>query len=149
MKKKAHAARVIFYLLKQSTAKVVVDLVCRLTEKTFKAEDWLYIQTISNTTLNILNKYLWSYREDSFIPHQIWAPGVIHTHKTPVILGLNPPAQINSNALLLLTGYVLPNPLDYDRILHVVTLEEARLQSARLAFKFYQKQGLKPQFFTI
>ncbi len=143
------SVRITFYILKDSMAKTVVKTVCRLVEKSFQAGDWLYIQTRSDETLHVLNKYLWSYKQDSFLPHQIWQADVQHTEKTPILLGTHSPHDLNSNALLTLTGEKVSNPLKYNRILHVVTSKTDRLQSARIAFKQYQEKGLHPQYFTI
>ena len=52
-----------------ATRREIVNDIAILTEKLYKKNNHILIYCADQETVDTLDEYLWSYREDSFIPH--------------------------------------------------------------------------------
>ncbi len=60
-----------FYILPGTSSDERLELVCRLAEKAAKRRQRLFIHTESERMSHLLDEKLWSFRDDSFVPHQV------------------------------------------------------------------------------
>lgn len=130
--------RVDFYILPDQAEQNRLILACRLTEKAFKQGHSIYIHTPSVQTSAQLDELMWTFRQGSFVPHQLATAG----EHAPVLIGHQqevPDGQ--ADVLLNMTAEV---PLFFSRFQRVAELvnqaDEIR-QQARTRFKFYRDRG--------
>ena len=63
--------RISFYILKGSQEHDRQVFACRLIEKAHAQGNHIYIHANSQEQANQFNDLLWSFRSDSFVPHQL------------------------------------------------------------------------------
>ncbi len=92
--------RVDFYLLRPSCQQSRELFVCRLVEKAWQQGHKIYLHAHTQTQAMALDKLLWSFRDNSFIPHDLYP----HPPESlaPVRIGWQPetfwtPAEILMN----------------------------------------------------
>ena len=55
---------------------------CRLIEKAYRRQHHVYVQTSSQEHAETLDELLWTFKEESFIPHNLLGEG---PHKAPPV----------------------------------------------------------------
>ncbi len=135
--------RVDFYILPDQAEKNRLILACRLAEKAFKQGHSIYIHTASEQSSTQLDELMWTFRQGSFVPHQLAATDGEHA---PILIGHQQEAPDGqADVLLNMTAEV---PLFFSRFQRVAELvnqaDEIRTQ-ARTRFKFYRDRGYPMQ----
>lgn len=115
-------------------------LVCLLTEKAFSQSHRVFIRTGDAAQARRLDEMLWTFRQDSFIPHALATTGV----DEPVLIGEVRPQAAEPDLLINLGPGLAPDRLRYRRVLEIVHPE--RLTEARQSFRHYREQGLAPEY---
>lgn len=131
--------RIDFYILpdQQSTARQ--QFCCRLAEKAIKHAKQVYIHTNGQTEAEALDELLWSFREDSFIPHRITATR--EDAPCPVEVGWQIPPSSSADLLINLTD-TMPSFVDqFDRVAEIVAGDGTCRKTARQNFKSYRDKG--------
>ncbi len=90
-----------YYILDTAQRNDKLRFICRLTHKIYRSgkQCYLYCEPPLQTELDHL---LWTFRQDSFIPHQIHHPNESE-HAVPVLIGQQPTAANPDDVLLILT----------------------------------------------
>jgi DNA polymerase-3 subunit chi len=131
--------RVSFYLLKGSVELDRQVFACRLIEKAYKQGHHIYIHTDNAEKAEQVNQVLWSFRPDSFVPHQlIDAP---NADNCPVLIGYNskPPRLMD---LLINLGAEQPIFFSqFERVAEFVNDDKQLKIMGRERYRFYQQRG--------
>ncbi len=131
-------ARVDFYLSKATHFQECRQLVCFLAEKCYQQGHSAIVHLESKEETEILDQLLWTFRPESFLPHQITSPLTITM------------AKLNENNLdALIINDCLPahaEPLKLARLLQIVPNQINLRELAREHYRFYKQQGY--QLFT-
>jgi len=131
--------RVDFYILPDQAEKNRLILACRLAEKAFKQGHSIYIHTASKQSSTQLDELMWTFRQGSFVPHQLVTADSEHS---PVLIGHQQEAPDDQADVLL--NMATEVPLFFSRFQRVAELvnqaDEIRTQ-ARTRFKFYRDRG--------
>lgn len=131
--------RVSFYLLKGSVEHDRQVFACRLIEKAYKQGHHIYIHTDNAEKAEQVNHILWSFRADSFVPHQlIDAP---NPDNCPVLIGHNtkPPRLMD---LLINLGSEQPIFFSqFERVAEFVNDDQQLKIMGRERYRFYQQRG--------
>lgn len=131
--------RVSFYLLKGSVEHDRQVFACRLIEKAYKQGHHIYIHTDNAEKAEQVNHILWSFRADSFVPHQlIDAP---NRDNCPVLIGHNtkPPRLMD---LLINLGSEQPIFFSqFERVAEFVNDDQQLKIMGRERYRFYQQRG--------
>jgi DNA polymerase-3 subunit chi len=131
--------RVSFYILKGSVEHDRQVFACRLIEKAYKQGNHIYIHTDNAEKAEQVNQTLWSFRADSFVPHQlIDAP---NADNCPVLIGHNtkPPRLMD---LLINLGAEQPNFFSqFERVAEFVNDDKQLKIMGRERYRFYQQRG--------
>jgi DNA polymerase-3 subunit chi len=131
--------RVSFYLLKGSLEHDRQVFACRLIEKAYKQGHHIYIHTDNAEKAELVNQILWSFRADSFVPHQlIDAP---NADNCPVLIGHNakPPRLMD---LLINLGSEQPVFFSqFERVAEFVNDDKQLKIMGRERYRFYQQRG--------
>lgn len=130
--------RVDFYILQDQVEQNRLILACRLAEKAFKQGHRIYIHTPSAQTSSQLDELMWTFRQNSFVPHQLAEAGV----EAPVIIGHQ--EQVTDEHADVLLNMSAEVPLFFSRFKRVAELvnqaDETR-NNGRTRYKFYRDRG--------
>ncbi|WP_281648022.1 DNA polymerase III subunit chi [Parendozoicomonas sp. Alg238-R29] len=142
--------QVSFYILQEDTLEARVGFSCRLAEKAWRNGVPTHIYMTSEQDVVALDAMLWSYREDSFLPHTN-----LNSNKNaadekdiqvPVTLGSKQEQLPDRSGLLINLGETIPTAIDsFERVAEVVVQEQSILELARSRFRQYKERGLTPQ----
>ena len=131
--------RVDFYVLETPQPQARDKLVCRLAEKAYSMNHTIYIHTGGSEQARHLDNLLWTFRDGSFIPHQL------HDEQQdeicPVIIGYNHEPETHSEVLINVSDEVPMFFSRFERVAEVVTQDEQQREQARERFKFYRERG--------
>ena len=114
-------------------------MACRITEKAYGLGKRVYIHTETSQQATHMNELLWTFRDGSFVPHELYQPG--NTCESPVQIGSYESPETDCDVLINLATEV---PLFFSRFLRVAELiapnQDAKKQG-RERFRFYRDRG--------
>ena len=135
--------RVDFYVLPNHTANGRLELVCKLTEKAYGLGHKVYIHAASPGQAQQLDDLLWTFKQNSFVPHALYPPGSEET--APVLIGAEQEPDGPAEVLINLAAEAPPFYRRCARVVEVVDQDPQVLQGSRARFKAYREQGLEPR----
>jgi DNA polymerase-3 subunit chi len=129
-----------FYLLNTSDKEEVYRFLCRLVDKAYQHQQHAYIHASSLEEAQRLDDLLWTFRDTSFIPHQI---GETVTMQLPVFvtIAVDKPKLINNDILFNLTHEVPYFFSEFSRIIEVISEEKTDKTQARKKYKIYKEKN--------
>lgn len=139
--------RIDFYILPTAGAESRMRLACQLAEKAYNHDYSVYIFTSDAAQAAMLDDLLWTFRQDSFVPHERYP--LSGTHTSPVLIGNALPLEVAATALINLTDSVPAGIEKFARVMEVVDAAAPVLSASRQRFKHYREQGLDPQVYKI
>jgi DNA polymerase-3 subunit chi len=111
---------------------------CRLIEKAYRHQHQVYVQTNSQAHAESLDELLWTFKEESFIPHNLLGEG---PHKAPPVqLGTQTAPKQHRDILLHFLDDIPEACSRFSRILDVVAANEEHKAQARQRYRLYQQQ---------
>tara|TARA_R110002049_G_scaffold9501_7_gene48334 strand:- start:1277 stop:1702 length:426 start_codon:yes stop_codon:yes gene_type:complete len=131
--------RVSFYILKGSEDHDRQVFACRLIEKAYKQGNQIYIHTDNADKAEQINQVLWSFRTDSFVPHQFIDSA--NADNCPVLIGYNskPPRLMD---LLINLGDEQPIFFSqFERVAEFINDDKELKLLGRERYRFYQQRG--------
>jgi DNA polymerase-3 subunit chi len=112
-------------------------LVCELARRAFAAEQPTLILARSAEQAEELDAKLWEFDDDAFLPHQL--AGDADDAMTPILI-VPPGAETSPRPLVInLRDDCAPGP--FDRVLEVVSADEAERLGSRERWKRYREAG--------
>ncbi|HZF26673.1 MAG TPA: DNA polymerase III subunit chi [Steroidobacteraceae bacterium] len=137
-------ARVDFYILDEADAGARRRLACRLAEKAFAQSSRVLMLTADDEEARQLDDLLWTFRDRSFVPHELATPG--RTSAAPVLIGTPESASGASADILINVSDRMPDDIArFARIVEAVDGEPARRQAGRDRYRAYRERGLAPE----
>ncbi|MGZ8253701.1 MAG: DNA polymerase III subunit chi [Burkholderiaceae bacterium] len=126
-----------------------VHYACRVTRKARAAGKRLVVYARSSERLAQYDAMLWTFSALDFLPH-VYVDSPL-ADATPILLALDPGAAPSSDVLLTLDDE-LPSGFEslfnrYERVIEVVSRDEAERARARSRFKAYRERGFEPTTF--
>ena len=131
--------RIDFYVLQPGAQGNRYALAARVTEKAWKAGRRVLIATASEDEKKHMNRLLWTYREQSFIPHGLL--GQADPALNPVLIGTEQEAGEEHDVLVNLCLRVPEYFSRFERVLECVDHDEQVIASGREHYRYYQKFG--------
>jgi len=130
-------SRVDFYILPDRTA--TDRFACTMAAKTWSLGNRVHIHTPSEEMAEVLDNLLWTFRDISFIPHEIY--NGINNKEAPVTIGFGnnfpQPSQVMINL-----DYKIPQfASNFDRIVEIVGGNETNKQYARRRYRQYKDEN--------
>lgn len=135
--------RADLYLLSTPAMTEQVSICCRLTEKAFLDFKRIYIQTSQSVQNEALDTALWTFKPESFLPHDI---GQSVSPLPPIIIDsadLQAEHFSESNLLILLATQLPNNVQKFDRLCILVPNIEHEIQQARVLYKDLKQQNIE------
>jgi DNA polymerase III subunit chi len=133
-------ARVDFYLLKQEGTQSRNAFACRLAEKAYRLKHTVHIHTVSREDAERLNDLLWTFRDGSFVPHDLLGADTV-SRTPPVTIGSGDDPVEPRDLLINLGGAIPPCAETFARVAELVSSDEASKQESRKRFATYRDQG--------
>jgi len=113
---------------------------CRLVRKAYGAGAKVTV-TADEDVLRELDTALWTFAAHDFIPHCMVSAEASVLDATPVVLAAQPARSPHAQVLVNL-GHAVPTGFErFERLIEVVTLDEADRQAARRRWKHYADRG--------
>lgn len=133
--------RVDFYVIEDEHQDALFRVASRLLAKSYAGGLRAWVLCADEQAAITLDAYLWTYQDDSFLPHSL-------AGEAPE--GLNPPIQISSgsmptqeqhfNLLLNLRESTPENYQQFERVLDVVAYDAK--EAGRARYRAYRAQGV-------
>jgi DNA polymerase-3 subunit chi len=127
-----------FYVLKETGAEASTLLACRLAEKAYLHHKTVYIHCADNKTAAAIDHLLWTFKEESFIPHAN-ASAITAAH-APIVIGCAHDEQNRAYDILLnLHSEIKPDWQKFSRILDIIANEPLSKELGRQRYKYYRE----------
>lgn len=134
-----------FYILSDSDLHNRLLFVCRLVEKAFEQQLPTLIITADNVQLQTLDRLIWSFKPERFIPHEIIDEQL--TKPSSVLLTDNVVAlnNINFQPKVVIDLSYDATPLSFPKIMLIANQDQEILANARMKYKSYTDSGITPK----
>lgn len=135
--------RIDFYILPDGPDNSRLLLACRLVDKAYSRGHTVYLFTASEAQAATLDDLLWTFRQDSFIPHERYP--LVGIEGSPVLIGTASPTEVTAQVLINFT-LTLPDGFErFERVLELVDQHPEVLAKSRERFKQYRERGCLPE----
>jgi len=133
-------ARVDFYILKQEGIQSRNAFACRLAEKAYRLDNTVHIHTVSREDAERMNDLLWTFRDGSFVPHDLLLAGTARK-LSPVTIGCGEDTVAPRDLLINLCDAIPPFAEAFPRVAELVSSDESSKQESRKRFAAYRDHG--------
>ncbi len=131
-----------FYLLNVDKLSARWKLACQLTEKAYLEGHRVFIYCQTEDDAYHIDDLLWSFRPQSFVPHNLQGEGPLPP--PAVQIGFGPEPSGFNDILLNLSSKIPGYFKRFNRIITVVNGSEMDKEVARDHYRFYKKNGYTP-----
>jgi DNA polymerase-3 subunit chi len=137
---------VLFYHLQNITVESVLP---PLLEKSLERGWRVVVQSTSQERADALDGHLWTYRDDSFLPHATWRAG--DAADQPIVLTVEAGNPNRAKVRFLIDKAALPADSDsYDRVVLVFDGDDAEaLAAARAAWSDCKARGFEVTYWQM
>ena len=131
-----------FYVLQEQSPGGRFKLACRIVEKAYRLGHRVYVRTGNSDDTKVLDDLLWSFSQNSFVPHQLSTES--DSRESPVVIGEHPPSTENPDVVISVADDPVSDFLAYLRIVEIVGCEDDEKSSGRNRFRYYREHGVEP-----
>lgn len=131
--------KVVFYILNSEGLKSRDLFACRVIEKAYNNNHKIFVEVTTQTEAQEFYNQLWTFRDISFIPHEIY--NLNPESNAPVLIGFN---ALPTNHKYLLINLTQDVPKFYDQYKHIIEIipNDPELKAlGRKRYLFYQSKG--------
>ena len=128
-----------FYILNGDSAHQRMQFACRLTDKAYKLGHKVYIHTESAQQSRELDDMLWTFQQNSFVPHGHHEPD--QAAPPPVQLGHDSEPDASHQVLINLAPEVPLFFSRFERVAELVNKDNTVRQQGRNRYSFYKQRG--------
>ena len=118
-----------------------VEVACRLAAKAMARKLRVLIFSSDEVCLQRANKLLWTQPATSFVPHCMAHESI--ATDTPVLLARSVDEPPQTHVLVNLDDSWPASFARFERLVEVVSQDEADKQSARVRYRFYKDRGYR------
>jgi DNA polymerase-3 subunit chi len=133
-------AKVDFYVLPGSGEITRQQFACRLAEKAYRLDNSVHIHVADQSSLQKLDDLLWTFRDGSFVPHEVLSMAAGET-ASPVTIGCDDSQPVDRDLLINLGESIPSSVASFPRVAEVVTSDEDSKTLSRQRFVDYREQG--------
>lgn len=131
--------QVDFYLLPDDSAQNRVRFACRLADKAYRLGHRVFIHTESAEQTRLLDELLWTFQQNSFIPHGIYQEA--DEAPAPVLLAHDAEPDASSQVLINLAAEVPLFFSRFERVAELVNADTEIRRHGRSRYSFYKERG--------
>lgn len=130
--------RVDFYLLQENQPQIGWLTACRLLEKAYLRKHRVFVLCNNQEDALLLDELLWTFKEDSFIPHNLQGEG---PEPPPAIqIGYEGKPQGFNDILLNMSSTIPAFHTQFRRIMEIVLNDDAAKEISRQHYREYRNQ---------
>lgn len=129
--------RIDFYILKKER-QAAYSFLARLVEKIYSLEKTVLIFANSQTQAEYLDDLLWSYQEESFLPHEIYSPSAEGSGSAIMI---STSEEVTANVLINLQTQLPTFFRNFERVVELVYDQDEVPQQGRQKYRQYRDSG--------
>lgn len=135
--------RIDFYTLEPDSAGDRFLLSCRLAERALGEGMRVLIHCPNAEAARHLDRLLWTYRQESFLPHGLVDPTnpALDLERTPVLISRDGTPEVEDQVLINLAPAVPPFFSRFERVCEPVDQDPAITAAGRERFRFYRERG--------
>lgn len=130
--------RVDFYVLKRAEGRARNLFACRLAEKAYLKQCQVLVLAGDDAQARELDDLLWTFSDDSFVPHAVCGRGESVDPMTPVCIGTDATLGLRPDLVLNLAGSSPESLQRFTRIAEIIDGDEDRKRLGRDRFKTYR-----------
>lgn len=124
-----------FYILENETPREL--MACRLVEKAWQQKHRVHIHTESSVQSRMIDDMLWSFSEDSFIPHEIGS----HNEKLVTVSIDHAADPVCHDVLINLAPEVPVFFSRFERVSEIIDNNPEHKEKGRDRYRFYRDRG--------
>ena len=132
-------SNVAFYILQDANDDAKLSFACRLIEKAYKERLRIYVHTPTKTIAHQLDELLWTYKDNSFVPHSLIDEKI--EPAPPVQIGHGKAPSTNHSLLINLCDDIPVFYNRYRRIAEIVANNENEQALGRERYKLYRQHA--------
>ena len=110
---------------------------CRLIDMVYRKGHQIYVHTSAEEQAKTLNEQLWTFKEDSFVPHSLHSEAV----DVPIKIGFDHEPEEHQDVLINLSGQIPHFFSRFDRVAEIVPVDQNSRKSARENYAYYKERG--------
>ena len=110
---------------------------CRLIDMVYRKGHQIYVHTSSEELARTLNEQLWTFKEDSFVPHSLHSEAM----DVPIKIGFDHEPEEHQDVLVNLSGQIPHFFSRFDRVAEIVPVDQNSRKSAREKYAYYKERG--------
>ena len=133
-------SKVDFYILKSSDNSYRNRFACRLTEKAFRLNYSILIKTPNQKVSNEIDTLLWTFRHESFLPHEIADDNTSKT-ESPITVSHSKNNPIAADLLINLSEAIPKEHKKFSRIAEIVISDDEDIKKSRQRYIEYRETG--------
>lgn len=141
-------AEASFYILPSQSLHDRFLFACKLIEKAYRCGQFCYVYTDSDQHSQQLDNQLWTFRENSFIPHQIYQ-NKIPAYQQTVLIGTQEAPESWQKLIFNLSSKYPANLSKAERVLEIIDNNDTQKQAGRQRFRQYTLDGFNTDTHTI
>ena len=130
--------RVDFYLLNDSQAQTIWLVACRLLEKAYQRGHRVFVLCENQKDAEHIDDLLWTYKDDSFIPHNLQGEGP--EPPPPVQIGYDAEPRGFNDILLNMASTIPPYFSRFRRVMEVVAANNDAKEISRNHYREYRSK---------
>ncbi|MFC3909522.1 DNA polymerase III subunit chi [Legionella dresdenensis] len=130
--------RIDFYLLSESGSNARWLLACRLLEKAYLRGHRVFVFCNNKEQAELLDELLWTFREDSFIPHNLQGEGP--EPPPPIQIGYQGEPRGFNDILLNLSDTIPDFFKRFKRVMEIVGNDDDAKAISRTHYREYKNQ---------
>jgi DNA polymerase-3 subunit chi len=131
--------RVDFYLIEDEDPAARWIFLCRLIEKAYLRGHRIYIHCQNQADAEHLDELLWTYKDDSFVPHNLQGEGP--EPPPPVQMGYDKEPRGFHDILINLADPVPDYFKRFNRVIECVGSTDAEKEISRQHYRSYRAEG--------
>ena len=129
-----------FYVLDNGNETARRHFACRLAEKLYRSENPVHILTRDAAQDSEIDELLWTFRDGSFVPHDVIAPGQ-PLGDAPVTIGVRAPSGQQTPVVINLADDIPEPESGWSCIAEIVGNDDASRQESRRRYARYRELG--------
>ena len=142
--------RIDFYIVEQGSIEATDTFICRLTEKAWSQDNAVYIHTIDQQQATKYDELLWTFSENSFVPHQMLENHqVLHNPNSlpdtkNILIGHSASEETPTTChdVLINLHHEAPSFFSqFERVAEIITNDETSRNKGRERYQFYRDRG--------
>lgn len=131
--------KVDFYILEAASGQKSLFFACQLIEKLYAEQKQVFVHTNSREEAERFNTLLWTYRDDSFVPHQVYQEE--NDTPAPIQIGIGGGPIKPVDVLVNLNQQIPAFYQQFSHVIEIVFSDPHVQQLARERYKQYRDQG--------